>query len=206
MEVHYRPSLIRNIISNYRFQKFVDANKDLFFKGSISVGESIGTLTIPAPWMNVFYLLHHTFRHFLTEGVGLRHVMDCYFAIKSAVLSENEIKELVGAVNRFKMKRFVCGLLGVIKNVFSATEIEHFCERTTWSADAKEGEFILGEIMQSGNFGQLDKRYNKGYSKTRKLIRVFKRSAHLLSRYPSEALAAPFYYGWHFCWKRMQML
>lgn len=120
VEVHYRPSLMRNIISNHHFQKFIETNKDTFFNGSINIGED--SLTIPTAWMNVFYMLHHTYRHLLTEGVGLRQVMDCYFAIKSAVLSDSEIKELVGAVNRFKMKRFVCGLLWVIENVFSATE------------------------------------------------------------------------------------
>lgn len=204
VEVHYRPSLMRNIVSNHHFQKFIEAKKDTFFNGSINIGEDC--LTIPSAWMNVFYLLHHTFRHLLTEGVGLRQVMDCYSAIKSAILSEDEIKELVGAVNRFKMKRLVCGLLWVIEAVFSATEIEDFCKRTAWNVDEKEGKFILGEIMQSGNFGHSDNRYAKGGGKTGKLIKVFKRSAHLFAHYPSEALAAPFYYGWHFCWKKCQML
>lgn len=203
VEVHYRPSLMRNIISNYHFQKFIGVNKDSFFKGSIKIGEN--RLTIPVTWLGVFYLLHHTFRHMLTEGVGLRQVMDCYFAIKSAVLSEEEIKKLVRTINHFKMKRFVCGLLWVIETVFSATEIGDFCKRATWVVDEKEGKFILNEIMISGNFGHSDNRYSKGNGKTGKVIKVFRRSVHLMTHYPSEALAAPFYYGWHFCWKKSQM-
>ena len=203
VEVHYRPSLMRNVISNHHFQKFIETNQDTFFNGSINIGEDC--LTIPSAWMNVFYLLHHTFRHLLTEGIGLRQVMDCYSAIKSASLSDEETKRLVNAVSRFGMKRFTSGLLWVIESVFSANEIEDFCKKTTWKVDEKEGTFILGEIMQSGNFGHSDNRYQKGGGKTGKLIKVFKRSAHLLAHYPSEALAAPFYYGWHFCWKKSQI-
>ena len=206
VEIHYRPSLMRNIISNHRFQKFIEINKDSFFRGNANICDTTEQLIVPIPWLNIFYLLHHTFRHLLTEGVGLRQVMDCYFAIKSTSLSDEGAKHLVNAVRQFGMMRFTQGLLWVIKTVFLADEINEFCKRTTWSLNAQEGRFILGEIMQSGNFGHTDSRYIKNVGKTGKLIKVFRRSAHLLNHYPSEALAAPFYYGWHFCWKRCQCI
>lgn len=204
VEIHYRPSLMRNIISNHRFQNFIEANKDSFFRGNANINDVAEQLIVPIPWLNIFYLLHHTFRHLLTEGVGLRQVMDCYFAIKSASLSDEEMELLVNAVSQFGMIRFTQGLLWVIKNVFSADEIDEFCKRTTWGVNAKESRFILGEIMQSGNFGHSDNRYKKNVGKVGKLIKVFRRSVHLINHYPSEALAAPFYYGWHFCWKKCQ--
>lgn len=202
VEMHYRPSVMRNIISNYRYQKYIGSNKELFFNGCVNVGCSDDKLIVPVSWMNVFYLFHHTFRHLLTEGVGLRQVMDCYYALVTANLSDNESEKLKGAVDMFGMRRFAKGLVWVIEKVFLADNVDEFRKLIPWKADAKEGKFILNEIMLSGNFGHSDNRYSKGKGKTGKLIKVFRRSIHLLTHYPSEALAAPFYYGWHFCWKR----
>lgn len=206
VEMHYRPSVMRNIISNYRYQKYIGSNKELFFNGCVKVGCSDNKLIVPVSWMNVFYLLHHTYRHLLTEGVGLRQVMDCYYALVTANLSDNESKKLKDAVDKFCMRRFAKGLVWVIEKVFLADNVDEFRKQSPWKAEAKEGKFILNEIMLSGNFGHSDNRYSKGKGKTGKLIKVFRRSIHLLTHYPSEALAAPFYYGWHFCWKRVQMI
>ena len=202
VEMHYRPSVMRNLISNYRFQKYVNSNKEAFFSGFVNVGEHGEKLTAPVSWMNVFYLLHHTFRHLLTEGVGLRQVMDCYYVLITSNLSYNDKGKLIDAVDRFGMKPFSNGLIWVIETVFNAKKVEEFNKLNLWKADRKEGMFILNEIMLSGNFGKFDKRYSKDKGKIGKYIKVFRRSIHLLSHYPSEAFATPFYYGWHFCWKR----
>lgn len=100
------------------------------------------------------------------------------------------------------MRGFAKGLVWVIEKVFLADNVDEFRKQSPWNADVKEGRFILNEIMLGGNFGYSDNRYSKGKGKTGKLIKVFRRSVHLLPHYPSEALAASFYYGWHFCWKR----
>lgn len=202
VEMHYRPSVMRNILFNYRFQRYVDSNKEAFFSGYVNIGEYDEKLTVPVSWMNVFYLLHHTFRHLLTEGVGLRQVMDCYYALVASNLSDNDREKLKDAVDKFGMGRFAKGLIWVIEEAFLADDVEDFRKQIPWKADVKEGRFILNEIMLSGNFGHSDNRYSKGKGKTGKLIKVFRRSIHLLTHYPSEAFAAPFYYGWHFCWKR----
>lgn len=202
VEMHYRPSVMRNLISNYRFQKFIDSNKAAFFSSCVNVGNSDNKLIVPESWLNVFYLLHHTFRHLLTEGVGLRQVMDCYYALATSDFSDNERLTLANAVDKFGMKRFAKGLVWVIEEVFLADKVEEFRKLSPWRGDVKEGKFILNEIMLSGNFGHADDRYTKGKGKTGKLIKVLTRSIHFFIHYPSEALAAPFYYGWHFCWKR----
>lgn len=206
VEMHYRPSVMRNILSNYRFQRYIDSNKEAFFSGCVNVGDSDDKLIVPVAWMNVFYLLHHTFRHLLTEGVGLRQVMDCYYALTTSNLSDNDREKLKDAVDKFGMRRFAKGLAWVIEEVFLADNVEDFRKQIPWKADVKEGKFILNEIMLSGNFGHSDNRYSKGKGRTEKLIKVFRRSIHLLTHYPSEALAAPFYYGWHFGWKRAELI
>lgn len=76
-----------------------------------------------------------------------------------------------------------------------------------WIVVAREGEFLLFEIMQSGNFGKQDDRFgDASASKAGKLSAVSRRTLHLASRYTGEALSAPFYYAWHFLWKRITIL
>lgn len=37
---------------------------------------------VPVTMVNVLFNLHHIKRHFLSSGVGLRHVIDLYFVLQ----------------------------------------------------------------------------------------------------------------------------
>ncbi len=74
-----------------------------------------------------------------------------------------------------------------------------------WNADESEGQFLLSEIMAGGNFVHGDTRFRHPTSRAGKLVEIARRNIHLLSHYESDALAAPFYYIWHFFWKRIQI-
>lgn len=76
-----------------------------------------------------------------------------------------------------------------------------------WVPNQRDGEFLLSEIMQSGNLGKQDERYGDASgSKDGKVSVLSRRTIHLASRYTGEALAAPSYYAWHFLWKRITIL
>lgn len=82
---------------------------------------------------------------------------------------------LMQDVNDMGTTRFASASMWVLRTVFALPEIP-----SLWNADEEEGQFLLNEIMAGGNI-------------------------HLLSHYESDALAAPFYYIWHFFWKRIQI-
>lgn len=197
VELHYRLSVFRNPFRNRKFQNFVAENKESLFDGISELSDRM-SITVPCGWMNLLYLLHHVYRHLFSEGIGLRQVMDYYFALKSVDLSDDDRLRLVSSVRDFGMEGFAGGLMWVLGDVFELSE-----SFMPWIPDEKEGRFILTEIMASGNFGQSDMRFGD-YSggKMQKFIHAFRRSLHLLTRYPGEACWTPFYYLWHFCWKR----
>ena len=198
VELHYRLNVFRNLFLNRKFQKFTEEHKAEFFCNTVSLADA-GEITIPSGWMNLFYLLHHVYRHLFSEGIGLRQVMDYYFILKSISLSPDDNKKLLTEVRNFGMERFARGLMWVLSDAFYMDE-----KLMPWTPDEKEGRFMLEDIMQSGNFGKLDDRYGKPTgSKIRKFISTFRRSLHLLTHYPSESLWNPIYYVWHFCWKRL---
>lgn len=199
VELHYRVSVSRNLITNCRLQKFFKVNNEEFFSGTVKMLD--GSIAVPSNWMNLFYLTQHAYRHLFTEGIGLRQVMDLFFAMKSFALSDEEEERLKSATASFGLNRFASGMMWVLQHVFGLDMAD-----ALWAPNQHEGEFLLSEIMQSGNFGKLDDRFgDASSSKIGKMAAVLRRTMHLASRYTGEALASPFYIVWHFLWKRMAL-
>ena len=67
----------------------------------------------------------------------------------------------------------------------------------------KEGEFLLNELMQNGNFGHHDERIKKvGHGKMGELWRNLQHNWHLASHYPAELIWQPVWLAYHWVWKR----
>ncbi len=69
--------------------------------------------------------------------------------------------------------------------------------------DEKEGQFILHEILEGGNFGQYDKRLMHGKGKMNTFLSVTKHNMHLLWHYPSDVIWAPIWFVYHWFWKKV---
>lgn len=196
VELHYRLSISHNPFKNKQIQHFWNCHKEEFFAGKAVLPD--GTITCPSEYIHLFYLLHHAFRHLISGGIGLRQMMDIYFALnqRDTDMDGRLMKDVV----TMGMARFASSAMWVLQTVFAMPEIP-----SLWEADEKEGRFLLDEIMAGGNFGQCDTRFSHASSKAGKLIEISRRNLHLLSHYESDAVAAPFYYIWHFFWKRLQI-
>lgn len=201
VELHYRASVFRNLVRNRKFQRFVEHNKPEFFGGSAELAD-VGSIVVPSGWINLFYQLHHIYRHLFSEGIGLRQVMDYYFSLKVISLSDEDKQNLLTAVKEFGMKRFARGLMWILADVFNMYE-----DLMLWEPDEKEGRFILCDILKGGNFGKGNNRHSMYFNRrVNKYADAIHRSFHLVAHYPSEALWTPIYYLWHFCWKRLQSI
>lgn len=95
-------------------------------------------LQTPSVEFNLVYLLHHIFRHYLYEGVGLRQVMDYYFVLQAYYEergTKNEGRKTVfrdsfvnnsslveddslRLIKRLGMEKFAGALMWVIAHVF----------------------------------------------------------------------------------------
>lgn len=201
VEMHYRVSVFRNLIRNRKFQRFIEQNKAEFFSGSVELADT-GSIVVPSGWMNLFYQLHHIYRHLFSEGIGLRQVMDYYFSLKAISLSDEDAKKLLKVVKAFGMARFARGLMWILADVFNMYE-----DQMLWKPDGKEGRFILSDILKGGNFGKGNQRCRwSSNRRVNKFADAIRRSLHLVTHYPSEALWTQIYYLWHFCRKRLQSI
>lgn len=191
VELHHRPTLMRNFLDDRKLSKWYegfDANKFIYL--------SEKGFAIPPSDFNVIFILTHIYRHFLFEGVGLRQVMDYYFVLKKHSYNLN-ILEIRKTLHSLRLEKFACAMMWVLYSQFGLGKDKLIC-----SPNAKEGAFLLNEILLTGNFGQADKRYN--YKRFYKLRHQLSHGCHLLLHYPSEILWTPVWLIYHWFWKRQK--
>lgn len=76
VEFHYMPFFMRSPIRNKRLQAFFESKKEECFANKIALPNGVGEIISPTIELNLVHQLVHIYHHFITEGVGLRQLMD----------------------------------------------------------------------------------------------------------------------------------
>lgn len=151
----------------------------------------------PTVAFNLVYSLLHINRHIFEEGIGLRQLVDYYFILKAS--TKEERNNAVTTLREMNLLKFASGILYILHNCLGLSKESLYIE-----PDAKEGEFLLNDILIGGNFGKyddrnvatsLDERWKRGWYT---IIHNFRNLTH----YPSEVLSIP---GWkirHYMWRK----
>lgn len=184
IEVHIWPSYLSSPIRNSRLHRFCNLHRPTMESDRPSLG-----------FDRVFILLH-CYRHMCGDGVGLRQIMD-YFYVLHQGFTEEEKRDAVYWIKKLGMTRFAGGLMWVLQNYFGLEDKYLLLE-----TDEKEGNFIMQEVLCTGNMGYSDKR-NWG-SKETAFSRFFlnlRRDLYLAKHYPYETLWQPFFSIWLYFWR-----
>lgn len=194
IELHIYPSFLSSPYRNWQLHKFCklyepkDDEQDF-----------------PSTAFNLVFIMLHCYRHLCGHGVGMRQVMDYYFVLKT--LSDSPLKgenktETMKWVKRLGMSRFAPALMWVLKEVFGMDDECFLCE-----PDEKEGRFLLNEIMNTGNMGHGETRFQWGQkSALGRFVAAQKRNLHLMTHYPHEVLWSPLFNIWRFFWLKTKGL
>ena len=177
VELHYEPAYFCNPFANRRFRKwFMDYDKSRFQL-------SDNGLSVPDAEFNRVFLLAHAFRHYLSEGLGLRQVMDYYFLLRNLNNNNNLDLNHNNLIKRLGMERFEKAMKWVIGYVFEGKDIED---------GRKYGRMLLTHIMEGGNFGKYkSKTVASRHTHMGRFINQLTHDLRLMVRYPQEALWAP---------------
>ena len=186
VELHFRPTLMRNLLDDVRLQKWCKS-----FEQETFVMTDKGFMMPPLTFNRVF-ILTHIYRHFLFEGIGMRQLIDYYFVLKSEVLDAKAKTELMSLFKSFRLTRFVQAIMWIMQSAFGLEDNYLLC-----TPNVKEGQFVLSEVLQTGNFGHNETRY-QGFST---FNRMSVHGLHLISHYPSEVLWTPVWLLYHKIWK-----
>ena len=213
VEMHYRPSFLCSPIRNMRMQRWFKEQFDVCLKNRCQLGFPVLT-----PSVNVVYQLVHMYRHVFEGGIGLRQLMDYYFALRvwhndvmeckdlqtQGMWSEGlgtpimSAQEVMAVLRSFGMGKFASAVMFGLHEVFDMPPHYYICE-----PNEVEGRKLLAEIMWGGNFGQYDTRdaaLKKGGMMKHGIWKL-KRVMRLVKSYPEEALWEPVFRVWHLGWR-----
>lgn len=183
VELHYEPVYFCNPFANRRLRKwFCEYDKSRFHLSN-------NGFCVPDAEFNRVFLLAHAFRHYMSEGLGLRQVMDYYFLLLSFhgthrdyrfsnlnANSDRVIKEL-------GMAKFEKAMKWVIEYVFEGKD---------GGDGRKYGKILLRHIMDGGNFGKhKTATVASRHTHIGQFINQFAHDIRLMRYYPSEAIWAP---------------
>ena len=213
VEVHYRAAFLRSPLRNWRMQRWFEHHADECMKNKTHLGFSMMTSSI-----NVVYQMCHLYTHIFEGGIGLRQLMDYYFALRvwhndvmeckdlqtqgmwieglgTPVMSKEEI---MAVLRSFGMGKFAGAVMWVLHEVFAMPALCYICE-----PNEKEGKKLLEEIMKGGNFGQYDERGKefKNGGMIKHGLWKLKRVMRLVRSYPEEALWEPVFRVYHLIWR-----
>ena len=215
VEVHFRPCYAHSPLRNWRMQRWFEEHADVCMKNKTHMGFAVPTASV-----NVVYQMCHLFSHYFDEGLGLRQLMDYYFALRvwhneameckdlqsQGMWSEGFVtpvmsaQEVMAVLRSFGMGKFAAAVMYVLQEVFAMHTHYYICE-----PNEREGRRLLEEIMKGGNFGQYDTRdaeLKKGGMVKHGLWKL-KRVMRLVRSYPEEALWEPVFRVWHLGWRLM---
>lgn len=178
VEVHYRPTYMRSLIHNRRMQRFCENHKGDWTKRN--------GIVVPSWEFDVIYQLSHIYRHLFGLGIGLRQLMDYSFVLKNRnnASADDKLRKTLSSLGLLK---FAGAVMYVMREVFCLDE-----KYMIVPVDEKRGRALLHDIMQSGNFGKMDKEQQKAReSHAGSLWYKIKRGWELMRFYPSETLSVP---------------
>lgn len=196
IEIHYRPSWMYNPIINKRLQKFFTRTSDEQFTNSIQTPE--GEFNTPTPAFNRIYILLHIYRHLFFEGIGLRQMLDYYFLLHQEI-TEEERNTYIKQLKQFGIYKFAGAATYAMQQIFGLDE-----QHTIIPPNERHGKFLIREIMEAGNFGKYDRRYDltrHGYS-VKRAYETARRNLTLITRYPVETLWSPYFKIMHYIWRK----
>ncbi len=197
VEVHFIPTFFYSPFRNIRLQRFFREHEDIVFTNKVDLPE--GQICVPTNSFNRIYILCHIYRHFLTEGVGLRQLLDYYYVLKCGFTPEERFATVV-TLKGLGIYRFARGVVYILQRVFG---LEYaFC---IVPPDERLGTFLLEEILRSGNLGQYDLysalNCRTGRNRFTRLLQIMRRNSRFLLWFPSEVLWYPLFRVWHWGWK-----
>ena len=179
-DVLFHPTWLYKPSHNRPLQRFFNRN----MAAQMEVDESLG-IAYPSARFNAVYTLSHIFRHFLSEGSGIRHIIDYFYILKA--LKADEREWVMKQIRRIGIAKFAGAIMWVMKDVCGAPDEMLLCK-----PDKKEGTFFLEENARPGTHhtsGSLRKSRSRDHAR-----RV---SLH----YPGETFWIRPWKRWHKWWR-----
>ena len=202
VELHYRPSISRNLWRNARMQRWFrgEGRRHVVYDERLGCG-------VPDDVFGLVLTLNHNLWHLLYEGVGLRQMMDLYFVVHT-MRRTDEVSRLM---RHFGLEAFAAASAWVLWHLFdggAGGSLFVSCRSPLPLPDERSGRFLLGEIMKAGNFGHYDKRLKAGRYASRMglMVQWMRHTMRLVRHFPVEVAWTPIGIVYISLWRRCKWL
>ena len=185
VEIHFTPSYMSNPFANRKLQKWINETSSRQFAHLENIGGEL--ICAPTLAFNRVFILHHIYRHFLYEGVGLRQILDFYYVLKHG-FSQKEKEETIRVYRLLNILNFAGAVMYVLREVCGLDD-KHFIT----SPNEVYGKVLLNEILKTGNFGQPIIPDAKKENSIQRGWRILKRNWHFIKYEPHEVIWLPYF-------------
>ena len=193
VELHFTPTWMGCYWHNRELQRWMVENWGSQSENRVMLPEA-GEVAVPTKDFNVIYLLIHIFRHVLSEGVGIRQLMDYYYLLMNLDIRSGEYTELL---HRFGLVKIAGAVMWVLGDVFMLPR-----ERMIAVPNEKRGRRLLNVVINGGNFGLYDKGIDRSQGRSmRYFLDKFVYRGRLLADYPNEVAWSYLFSSWQKLWK-----
>lgn len=186
VEVHYKPFVAVSVKYDERFKEYWGAFKDEQFSHKGSLPNGVGEICFPTIGFNIVFQMAHMMKHFFSEGLGTRHIIDYYYVLRSAHDVGLKDKDYSDTFSQLGMKRFAEAVMWVLEVACGMPKEWIACE-----VDEKRGRLLLDEIMAGGNFGHGDTRLAKKMMTKSATLSIIMKNLKMVKLFPEEAIMAP---------------
>lgn len=186
VEVHFRPSYTNIFWYNKRLQDYFKENSKQQFINFRNLPDSMGKLCVPTTEFNIVFQMSHMMRHFMSEGIGFRQLIDYYYLLKEFHDGTSRPEDYTMLFKHLGLLKFAQGVMWVEKNILGIDENSLIVEPSE-----RIGKLLLKEILSTGNFGHYDKRVAKKIKSTSLTLSLLAKNVSLIREFPLESLLSP---------------
>ncbi len=177
VEMHFALGKASDTIFSKKFYKWFSSQRENDFPtATLPNGKNI---VVPSLELNLIHQLVHIDQHFGPGGVGLRQIMDYYFLLKYANREKHDFSCYRKTVKQLGLRKMGESLMYVLGRVLGLQESE-----MPLAPNKKHGEFLLNEIINGGNFGNVRRGKNAGMSKFGRRFRNLFKSLRFIPHFP----------------------
>lgn len=184
VEVHFRPVSAVSVRYDKRLDSYFHGQKDAQFQHSVILPDIAEGINVPTVEFNVVYQMAHMMKHFFSEGLGLRHLMDYYNVLTSDEIQKE--KDYTRVFQELGLLRFAKAVMWVLGSVFLLSGNRMVCD-----PDERRGILLFQEIMAGGNFGHRDERFARRLMTKSSTLSILIRNSKLFWLFPEESISAP---------------
>lgn len=196
IEVHYTPRLLDNPSADKYLQKYFKEVQSQQMNNIVDLPDG-KTISIPTPSFNIILQLTHIYRHFICEGITLKHLVDYYYLLinyyhwkHQDYHNTNESIQLLPFLQQIKVLKFAKVIMYIMQGGLGLEKKYLYI-----TPNKRIGKIVLESIIEdNGSLGLKSHKSVSEYTSVKERVKEkIKRTLLLVPYFPEETIWSLYY-------------